>query len=742
MRKIILLRLLLLIISMILISGCATVGVEEADDDAVITGIRLEDNKLIITSNKNFTYTLYGTGDPYKVALEIPDMKIGSYREKITSSKAGITEVIPQQIDTLRTAVKIDIVLQNPSVVVPVYEDNRLELMVKGEESEAEEPELYEEEPVAVAEIEEAAGILEPSDVTDVEEVTSEEIPVAEIDVSSMPEATEITSVDIKSTPDAVQVLITADGTLVPNIFPIDQRIVIDIPNVAMYAILPTKVISPLLGIRSGKHPDKLRFVLDLKEQTNYDVAAVGNSIVISLQKEAVAEVQAVEQPPTEAPLEEVLPSEPEPKKLFEEKYSGKRISLDFQDADIVPIFRLLADVSGYNIVVHPGIKGTITLKLINVPWDQALDLILRTFQLSKVVEGNIIRVVPTKIIAKELDEIAKAKKAETEAGEVKTVIFPVNYADLDKLKVAIENAHILSSRGSITLDERGSSIIVNDLEPNLKKANDLISQIDRKDIQARQVLIEARIVEVDSTYVKDLGIQWGAFWRNPPTGGDHNFIISKDGTNEMQTVTDGIIETVIDPFVNLPATTGLGTGGSFGIGYLNRNSTLVLNLQLSAMEQLKKGKVLSNPKIMTMNNQEAKISQGSTIYLGTAVADKIDYKAIDALLSLNVTPRIAPGGAIFMDLKITKDEAGTVTEGGVDVLKNIVETMVLINDSETVVIGGIYKQNQVDTDDAVPYLNKIPILGYLFKKKRTISTNTEILIFITPKIVQYNAKR
>jgi len=718
MRKKILLKIVLSFALLILILGCATPsGIKESATDetlAMITDMKVEDNTLVITGNKYFIYTVYSSNDPYRTTIEIPGMSVGSFTDKIISDNSDITEVIPQQINLPKQAVRIDIVLQNPSSVVPAYKDNTLTLTVKAEE------------PV------DNSGMMTATTMP--QTVNTEK---AEKNIAPMSKATEISNIEIKKVVGGVKVLISGNGTMIPNVFPIDDRIVVDIPDVSLNAAVPSSVISPLKGIRAGKHKEKVRLVLDLLEKTNYDVAAIGSSIEISLQKTDVvsSKTQTYKLNDSATGL-----TSTEPEKMVEGNFSGKRISLDFQDADIIPIFRLLADISGYNIVVSPGVSGRTTLKLINVPWDQALDIILRTFSLTKLVDGNIIRIVPTATVAKEMDEITRAKKAAAEAGELRTKVFPVNYAELAKLKDAIDKAKVVSSRGSITLDERGSSLIINDLDDNLEQIGALIAELDQESMQARQVVIEAKIVEVNSDYTKDLGVQWGFLWNGLKS--DNSYVVSKGGNNDnISGVSGTSVALDSDLFnVNLPAAVGAGSGGSIGISYLNKAASLVLNLQLSAMEQLKKGKVLSTPSVMTMNNQEAKITQGKTIYLGVATADKIDYKAIDALLSLTVKPRIAPGGAIFMDLDITKDEPGTVTSGGVDILKNTVKTTVLVNDSETVVIGGIFKQTESDVDDGVPGLSKIPILGYLFKKNKKVTTNTEVMIFITPKIVEFNS--
>lgn len=728
------------LVGLLLLFGCATTPVTKEASSAggipVITHIAIEDGAVVIKSNMNFTYTLNNANDPYKATIEIPDMSIGPFRNKIVSNTPGIAEIIPQQIDSPNRSARIDIILQTPSIISPSYKNNTLVLSIA------------KEQPVALSEIK------------DVESKEIENPPVADEPVSSVAEppanaakavepeskATEIRRIELKKAGDAVKVLITGNGSMTPNVFPLNERIVVDIPNVLLKAHLPEHVIAPLKNIRIGKHKDKLRIVIDLQEKTNYDVTAIDNSVEISL---LAKEMQVThDQGPKAAraysnrsakaagsmasgPTNQIQPVAG-PEKLVEGEFRGKKISLDFQDADIVPIFRLLGDISGYNIVVNPAVKGNITLKLINVPWDQALDIMLRTFSLAKVVDGNIIRIVPTAMVAQELDEIAKAKKSRAEAGDLKTRVFPVNYADLAKLKDMIDKAKVLSSRGSITLDERGSSLIINDLDKNLEEVELLVRQLDQEQMQARQVMIEAKIVEVSSTYTKDLGIQWGAF-----------LAVSTDhGTGAIGTSGLASSSAPGNFLVNLPASQALG---QIGFGLINRAGTFALDLKLSAMEQLLKGKVISNPKIMTMNNQEAKITQGSTIYLANTPTggNTVSFTAVDATLSLTVKPRIAPGGAIFMDLDITKDQPGPTVNGNTSILRNTAKTSVLINTGDTVVIGGIFKKAENSTDNSIPGLSKLPLIGrLLFNQEQQVEDTSEILIFVTPRIMELGSLR
>lgn len=748
MKKNTILKLCLSIVGLMLLFGCAsTSGMKEAstaEEIAVITDITIGDDNVTIRSNKDFMYTMYTANDPYKITIEIPGMSLGKFTGRMASDKSGITEIIPQQINTAIAAAKIDIMLQTPSTTLPSYKDKTLMLSIKKEQ-----PVVLSDAPPVVAEAPAVAEV--PADPPAVAAKAAEE------NMQPVSRATEISGVEIKKTADAVKVLISGNGTIIPNVFPINERIVIDIPDVSLNTTLPDNVISPLRGIRAGKHKGKLRLVLDLKQKTNYDVIALGNSIEITLLGRETSAGQAITGNSDRAaaisvPAKEtssaqsgnsdktaaasVLPKKPvqqtpELTAMIEGEFTGKKISLDFQDADIIPIFRLIGDISGYNMVINPAVTGKITLKLINVPWDQALDIILRTFSLSKIVDGNIIRIVPTATVSKELDEVTKAKKSRDEAGDLKTRVFPVNYSDLTKLKDMIDKAKVLSSRGSVTLDERGSTLIINDLEKNLAEVEALIKQLDREDTQARQVMIEAKIVDVTTTYSKDLGIQWGAFYTK--SDGKQSTTIGSSGRGSTASAPNYL--------VNLP---GGGTEGNIGFGYINKAASFALDLQLSAMEQLQKGKIISNPRIMTMNNQEATITTGSTIYLQStpAGANTASFTAVDATLSLKVKPRIAPGGAVFMDIEITKDEPGpTDAAGNTTILKNTAKTSVLVNDGDTIVIGGIFKKSESLSNDAVPGFSKIPLIGkLLFQKDKTVEDNKESLIFITPRIMAFGA--
>jgi len=776
------------LIALLFLVACASSGQQEAmveEGTAVIKSLDVSDNKIVLTLSAPFEYTVYKPGDPFTVIVELPGVDAGKFRDRIESTSKGITEITPTVVDEPSLMTKLEILLQEPSKLIPEVSGNVLTLSVES----ADEGEMAQFEPITEEQIpdveqapttdvamgeeipfaeeemapEEALPLTKPLapeetfEEEPIAEAHEEELPAeepsmvkgAESEPSSGQKKINITDIRFERVKDAVKVIILADGAVKPNIFPLDGRIVLDFDNVDMKATIPKEVAYPLKGIRSGEHDHKTRLVLDLMDKASYDVIAIDNSVVISLStpdliqqvakgvagsEELSGEMKSMERPgQVEAGAKGTIPAEElgGEEYIEEGRYTGKKISLDFQDAEIVPIFRLFADVSGYNVVVSPEVKGKITMKLINVPWDQALDLVLRTHNLGKQLEGNIIRIAPNKDLAAESEEKARAKDALMKAQPMVTKVYAINYAGVDRIKEAISSAKLLSPRGSMTADERASVLVVNDVADVFPRVQNLISQLDKPELQVRQVLIEARIVEINTTYVRDIGIQWGAVGRT------NNFQVQGGG---LETLTQSQGEFAGNNFiVNLPAAVGQGSGGAIGLGWINASRTLGLDLQLSALERTGNSKIVSNPRIITMNNTPAKITQGRTIYIPVATSDKTDVKAIDAVLSLDVTPSIAPGGAVLLKMKISKDEPGDIVAGNISINKNNAETSALINNGETVVIGGIYKTSYIKSKDAVPFLAKIPVLGWFFQKNSLNEDSAEILIFITPRVIDFD---
>jgi type IV pilus assembly protein PilQ len=417
-----------------------------------------------------------------------------------------------------------------------------------------------------------------------------------------------------------------------------------------------------------------------------------------------------------------------EDESFWEQKYVGEKINIDFQDAELTHVFRLIADISGLNIVISPDVKGKFSMRLLDVPWDQALDVILRNYKLSKTIEGNIIRIAPTSVLAQEEEVIAKAKESQEKAGDLVTRVYPINYAGVGDIKTAIDDAKILTKRGFLSTDERTSSVIIKDVE---QKHIEYESLIDALDVPTPQVSIDAKIVEVRHETTKELGIQWGMFWEPPDSrmkiGGDQLLSGGLNGFNSGNPL-----------MVNLPAIVGAGKGGHIGIGYINAANLFTLDLQLSALESSGKAKVVSNPKITTSDNEEARIMQGEKIPYQTISESGTQTQFMEAFLELVVTPHITPEGTVVMKLEAKKNEADFTRQvlGVPTIAIKEVKTQVLINSNDTLVIGGIFTSDKTKNLEAVPGFAEIPLLGRLFQKKIDFEDKNELLIFITPRIV------
>jgi len=408
-------------------------------------------------------------------------------------------------------------------------------------------------------------------------------------------------------------------------------------------------------------------------------------------------------------------------KKLEKKVYTGRRVTLEFVDADIRKIFQLIAEVSNYNILVGDDVTGTISIKLVNVPWDQALDVILDTKGLGMKRKDNIIVIRPLGKITSLADEELAAQKAYEKTLELRTRVFDVNYASVSD--IAAQFNTYKSERGTISVDARTNRVIVNDISPRLERMADLLKHLD---IPEKQVLIEARIVEATSSFTQDLGIQWGIHYRD----GSASLL----GINSLDSSFGGII-------TNIPPTSGFqpatSAGGSLGLSFGKLTSNVQIDLRLSAAAETGEVKIISTPKVVTLNNKAAKISQGQMIPYSTVSAEGTKTEFIEAALTLEVTPHITASGAVSMKIKASNNSAGSAPTGvAPPINKKEATTELLVQNGETTVIGGIYVDSDSTTDSGVPYLKDIPLLGWLFKSQNQQKTKTELLIFITPKIV------
>ncbi len=427
--------------------------------------------------------------------------------------------------------------------------------------------------------------------------------------------------------------------------------------------------------------------------------------------------------------------------------YSGQRLSMDFKSADIHNVLRIIAGVSGYNIVTSDSVAGKVTIHLVNVPWDQALDVILGVKDLGAVKRDNIIMVIPNaqimataerersmlkKIKEEALAEIEKKKEAIDELEPLILKIVPINYGNAEELVDRVDT--FLSKRGSVSVDKRTNSIIIKDIEENVVEAVALLHNLDSA---TPQVLIEARIVEVSTNFTRQLGVQWGGGYTAAPAYGNalpYNFPSTFGVTGGAGTG---------NYVVDLPASVGQTSGAAVGFNFGHIANTLSLDMRLSAMETSGEGKIVSSPRIVTLDNIEAVIQQGTVIPYETTSDEGTVTEFVDANLSLTVTPHITADGSIKMKIKASKNapNMSIVSDGQPAIDKKEATTEVLIKDGETTVIGGIFVIDEAEAVGGVPFFSKLPFIGWMFKTESKTKNRNELLIFITPRIIQPGEK-
>jgi len=458
-----------------------------------------------------------------------------------------------------------------------------------------------------------------------------------------------------------------------------------------------------------------------------------------------------------------VLEIRPRPKAAVvdptKKEYRGERLTLNFQDIETRAVLQLLAETSGQNIVVSDTVQGNVTLRLQNVPWDQALDIVLRTKGLDKRQEGNVIYVAPAEELAAREKQLLESQKAMTELAPVRTEYLQVNYAKASDLAALIRTqgkASLLSERGSVSIDERTNTLLLQDTADRLSDIRRLVSTLD---IPVKQVLIEARIVIVSDDFSRSLGVRFGgAFVGNYGSSdglmyvgsnglnsadGDRGPIISPNGPGGVgidgnQVATPSLPERYL---VNLPIANPAGR-----LAMTLLDSDYVVDLEITAAQTEGRGEIVSAPRVITANGKEASIEQGVEIpYQESASSGATTTQFKKAVLSLKVTPQITPDDRVILDLTVNKDSVGQVvpsaTGGFVPSIDTReITTQVLVNDGQTVVLGGILETERRDTVNKVPYLGNIPGLGVLFRSKQKTDNKDELLIFVTPKILREGA--
>ncbi|WP_347453500.1 type IV pilus secretin PilQ family protein [Acinetobacter thermotolerans] len=447
--------------------------------------------------------------------------------------------------------------------------------------------------------------------------------------------------------------------------------------------------------------------------------------------------------------------------------YTGKKISLDFQDIEVRRVLQLLADFTDINMVAADSVQGNITLRLKEVPWDQALDIVLKTKNLDKRRNGNVIWIAPVTELIKAEEEEAKALAQSVKLAPIQTEYIQLNYAkaaDIEKLITQNKGASnsgssnsnnnsddkesLLSSRGSISIDARTNTLIVNDTQPFIDKIRNMV---DLLDVQVKQVMVEARIVRASTEFTKEIGVKWGVLSQGI-TNNNHLLVGGSDTTlwnlrePERNDELGGYTYEIERP-QNLNVDLGVtNAAGKIAFGLISL-SDFMLDLELSALQADGYGEVISTPKVLTADKQKATVESGfevpyqSTEGSGASATATTEFK--DVVLKLDVTPSITPDGKVQMDLDISSDSIAGVTPMGEYYLnKNRLNTNVLVENGETVVLGGIFEQENLNQQTKVPFLGDIPYLGRLFRKDTKSDNKRELLIFVTPRIVNDSVSR
>lgn len=487
------------------------------------------------------------------------------------------------------------------------------------------------------------------------------------------------------------------------------------------------------LVLEGAEVPADLRRRLDVTDfatpVTRVDTYMEGNNAVIEIRPEGSYDYIAYQADKVfTVSVEPLTEEEAELRREDKFPYTGDKLSLNFQDIEVRSVLQLIADFTGLNLVASDTVSGSITLRLQNVPWDQALDLILKTKGLDKRQIGNVLLVAPAdEIAARERLELETTKQI-AELAPVRLDIIQVNYAKAADIVALIQaDEELISDRGFVSSDARTNTISVRESTDKLEQIRRLVTTWD---VPVRQVLIEARLVRAQTDLAEELGVQWGAAGRSNVNSGENNFGFGG-------AIGQGQFGSPVNlGGLNVDLGVSRANSSSVSFGYIG--SDFLVDLELSAFESDGQAEIVAQPKVVTADRQTARIQSGEEIpyqEASSSGATSVSFK--EAVLSLEVTPQITPDDKIIMDLTVNQDSRGEVTNGIPSINTNEVTTQVLVRNGETVVLGGIFQSETSTTVTKTPFLGDIPYLGRLFTRKSSIDERSELLIFITPKILK-----
>ncbi|MEJ8679775.1 Type IV pilus biogenesis and competence protein pilQ precursor [Plesiomonas shigelloides] len=497
-------------------------------------------------------------------------------------------------------------------------------------------------------------------------------------------------------------------------------RLVLDLPRTTVagdaYKMDVSRRGTPVKTIRSEATGQNTRLLLDLKGPVDYDQQRIGSQVKVQIRRANSARAQ-VNNPA---------------------QYS-KPISLNFQNVPIRTVLQVIADYNQFNLVTTDSVQGEITLRLDNVPWQQALDIILRAKGLDKRIDGNVLLVAPSEVLIERERREMEADAQVSELKPLQTEYIDINFAKASEIAAMLTapNGRMLSSRGSVSVDERTNTLLVRDIDTVLDTVRQMVASLDRP---VSQIQIEARIVTINDESLDELGVRWGMLMdtgNGGMIGGSVEGNLGAIGALDQKPTVDDFLN------VNMPASSGAASI-AFQIAKINGK---LLDLELSALERENNVEIVASPRLLTANKKQASIKQGTELpyeVASSSGASTIEFK--DAVLGLDVTPQITPNGQIILDLKVSQNSPGKVYKIGrgeaVSVDKQEVETQVLVDDGETVVLGGVFQHTTIKGVDKVPVLGDIPVMGRLFRRDMDKAGKRELVIFVTPRVVQQNMNR
>ena len=724
-----------------------SIAVDASQDANILRNINLSAGRAILETNgKIGKFQYFALGNPPRLVVDVYGLK-PSFKERSFQAESGFKQV---RIGTYND--KTRLVFDASANVLPEHlvEGQTTDILVSWGDLK---PGSTEEKPVVaaapvVAESQPEANATQ-EESTPTPAVASEKPAPAKAAMKSMGPAS-VEAVDFINEDGRSVIVVTLSG-------PAQVMGPVEDGNLVRFEIVNTTISRALrrtidasafpsavtavtpYTVTDGDHQN-VRIAVDLKGAVAYALEQENNVVRLVIDDAAYAEqlspaVSQVEVvAPVIAPEPEIVAGEPsfapimstvtaEDMTAEATRYTGEKITLVFDSANVRSILQLIGDVSGMNILASGDVKGNVTLRLIDVPWDQALDLVLNTAGLGKIQQGNVLRIMPMKEIKEREQSVRQDQFTAIEEGVLETQVFPISYASVDDMKGFLSD--IKSDRGSIIADSRNKQLIIRDVADVLDQMQEMITHIDKPE---RQVMIEARIVEANTNFSRSLGVKWNFDYQQDGISGDESISV-----NDVATGMGGAF---LIPVLN-PAAAGFAT--KIGISALEQQ--LNIDLRLSALENSGEGKIISTPRITTLNGEKATIAQGTKIPFSSVSDSGTDVKFENAELKLEVTPEINPDGTILLNINVSNSAVGTVvptaTGDAVSIDEKKAETKVLVRNGQTTVIGGIFIEDERDAASGVPILKDIPVLGHLFKSTTKTRDRRELLIFITPRIVE-----